>query len=155
MDETRIFGISPKRAAVIGGVLVFLIVAGAFFAMGFADEDEDPTQRVESLWYCPDCKHAMMRIGDVHMAYKRFTSSGQTSREPRPRKAREGLTVIECEKCSRWTARAAAKCEKCGEVFPRLSDDGKHLACPRCGSNTDEKESPDQSDVKPAVTPAF
>jgi|CXWL01.1.fsa_nt_gi DNA-directed RNA polymerase subunit RPC12/RpoP len=155
MDETRIFGISPKRAAIIGGALVLLIVSGTFFAMGFADEEEDPAQRVESLWYCPDCKHAMTRVGDVRVAYKRFTSTSQADRQPQPRKARDGIAVIECEKCSHWTARAAAKCAKCGEVFPRLSDEGKRLACPKCGSRPNAKEAPDQSDVKPPMTPAY
>jgi hypothetical protein len=145
---------SSRRAIVIGALVLTVASAAAFFMSSASDEDDDAADRAESTWYCPDCKHAMQRTGKVEIAYQKFSTTDKSDGAPAPRKAREGIPVTKCERCSKWTARAATKCEKCSEVFPTRTDDGTRVACPKCGkppgANNSSPDSADQKNVTPA-----
>lgn len=42
---------------------------------------------------------------------------------------------LKCDGCGKFTARVAAKCERCGAWYPAVDERGDNSGCPKCNPN--------------------
>ena len=115
----------------VGIAVAILCAAGLiYFRMGKL-KDEDST----TYWWCTKANKPFQLTGKEN---EEKVATGQLAPEKKPgekavvKRSASYVTMARSPYSNDWTGIPAAKCEKCGEIFPLDTTGKKKNICPKC-----------------------